>query len=382
MYAVGLKKSEEGIFHFDLEKPKILRDDEVLVKILETGIDGTDTSLYDNHIVDAAENEEFLILGHETVGVVEEIGKKVKKFTVGDFVVPTVRRGCGICTSCLNGKSDYCFTSLYKEHGIHKLHGFLTEYTVDSEADLVPVSREALPYAVWAEPMSIIEKALEQMKIVQSRLPSVCAHQEHKWDDTNWGSCKTAVVVGAGPLGFLATAYLRLFGVETYVMEIIPEDHIKVQMVKRMGAHYLDVRSFAPAMISDAINRIDIMFEASGASQIALDMIPLMSRNSVYIMTGIPRKVPHEVCMDGNMMLRTIVRQNIVIIGSVNGNRGHFVQGLARMKLIQERFNGILSDGITHRFKLSEYKKAFMLKDPTRLKIVFDIGQAPGGTTK
>lgn len=375
MFAVGLKKEEKGIFDFDIPKPVIQKNDDVLIKIMETGIDGTDTSLFQNHIVDTAENEQMLILGHETIGVVTEVGDAVKLFSAGDIVVPTVRRGCGICTSCLHGKSDYCFTGLYKEHGIHKLHGFLTEYTKSAEEYVVPVPVTARPYAVWAEPMSIVEKSFEQMKIVQSRLPASCPHAHHEWSDEEWGGCKTAIVVGAGPLGFLATAYLRLAGAEVYVIEIVPEDHVKVQMVKRLGAHYIDGRSFSPTAIAQALEHIDIIFEASGASQIALDLISIMSRNSVYIMTGIPRKVRHEVCTDGNMILRTIVRLNIVIIGSVNGNREHFVKGLQTLAKIQNQYNEILVDAITHRFPLAEYAKAFALDDPHQLKIVFDIGK-------
>lgn len=374
MYAVGLKKNENGIFHFDIEKPQIQKDDEVLIKILETGIDGTDAALFKHNIVDAAEDKNFLVLGHETVGQIAAVGKKVTKFKPGDIVVPTVRRGCGICTSCLNGKSDYCFTGLYKEHGIHKLHGYLTEFTVAPESYVVTVPTVARPYAVWSEPMSIIEKSFEQMQIVQSRLPSACPHRDHDWSDADWGTCKTAIVVGAGPLGFLATAYLRLYGVDVYVLEIVPEDHTKIEMIRRLGAHYLDANAFPPAKIAEALDRIDIIFEASGASQIALDLISIMSRNSVYIMTGIPQKVRHQVCTDGNTILRTVVRQNIVIIGSVNGNVHHFNAALKNMQKIQEKFNGILFDAITHRFKLADYEKAFNLDDPTQLKIVFEIG--------
>lgn len=375
MKAVGLKKNEKGIFTFDIPKPEIQNDDDVVLKILETGIDGTDLLLYHEHMVDAAENEDVLVLGHESVGMVESTGKNVTAVSPDDVVVPTVRRGCGICTSCLSGKSDYCFSGLYKEHGIHKLHGFLTEYTKSAEEYIVKVTHEERPYAVWTEPMSIVEKSFEQMKIVQSRLPASCPHTHHEWSDEEWGGCKTAIVVGAGPLGFLATAYLRLSGAEVYVIEIVPEDHAKVQMVKRLGAHYIDGRAFAPASIAAALEHIDIIFEASGASQIALDLIAIMSRNSAYIMTGIPRKVPHEVCTDGNMILRTIVRLNIVIIGSVNGNREHFIAGLQTLGKIQERYNGILTDAITHRFALSDYQRAFDLHDPKQLKIVFDIAK-------
>ncbi len=375
MFAVGLDKNKEGVFNFDIPKPEISQEDEVLIKIIKTGIDGTDYNLLKHHLVDSPENEEFLVLGHESYGVVEEVGSKVKKFKVGDLVVPTVRRGCGICISCKNKHSDYCYTGLYKEHGIHKLHGFLTSYTKAKEQYLVSLPKNLVESAVWTEPLSVVEKAFEVMRVVQSRLPYGCEHIEHDWNTKEWGKCKKAIVIGAGPLGFLAVAYLRLSGVETYVVEIVGENNIKIKLAKEMGAKYIDGKAFSPEQVLESVGQADIVFEASGASGLALKYIPHLSRNAVYLMTGIPRKDPNEVSIDANALMRNLVRQNQVIVGSVNSNAKHFSQALITMAEVNNKFDGILKRALTHTFALKDYEKGFFLEDPDRVKISFKINE-------
>lgn len=374
MYAVGLQKNTASVTHFDIPKPEIQDDDEVLIRHVEIGIDGSDKNVVKYNLIDPPDSEDRMVLGHESWGVVEAIGKKVTLFKAGDAVVPTVRRGCGICVSCLSNRSDYCYTGLYKEHGLHKLHGFLTKYSVIEEQYLVPLPDKLKPLGVWIEPLSVVEKAMEQLQIVQSRLPAFCPHQGHHWDDAHWGSCKKAVVIGAGPLGFLATALLILAGVETYIVEVLDEDNPRVQFAKRLGAEFIDGKSFRPGQIAKAVERIDIVFEASGASALAVNFIPHLSRNAAYIMTGVPRAGDQEMAVNTDSILRQIVRHNMVILGSVNSNAGHFKKAIEDLKLIEKEFGAILHDAITARLPLKDYQKGFeFLNDLDQVKVVFKI---------
>ncbi len=375
MRAVGLYKSKPGVALGDIPKPTIQRKTEVLVRILSTAIDGSDFSLVKNHLVEPPQNEEFMALGHECVGVVEAIGSDVKKLKVGDYVVPTVRRGCGLCPACQENMSDYCYTGLYKEHGLHFLHGFLTEYTVAQEKYLVAVEQNDLPIAVWVEPASIVVKAFDQMLRIQQRVPSACSHLEHNWDKQDWPGCKRALVLGAGPLGFLAVAWLRSYGIDTYVLEVVSRDALKIQMVKEMGARYVDGRNFGPKKIMEGIGHVDVIFEATGASDVALSFIEMMSRNSVYLLMGVPRAAENNVCFDANSMLRHIVRQNQVILGSVNSNAEHFRRATEFVRRANAQFDHILERAITHRFTLEQYEQAFDRRDD-RLKVVFDISKS------
>ncbi|MBI2660890.1 alcohol dehydrogenase catalytic domain-containing protein, partial [Candidatus Woesearchaeota archaeon] len=302
---------------------------------------------------------------------VEEVGDKVTSLKKGDYAVATARRGCGQCQSCFNGQSDMCFTGLFSERGLHKLHGFFTDHVVDPEEYIVKVSPKLKNIAVLAEPMSIVVKGVEQAMFVQSRLPWTC-------DPTNANnkdfSCRTAVIIGAGPIGFLAACLLRLQHIDVYVLERKEEDNYRIKLLKGIGAKYMDIRKIKFDELSKITGNVDIMFEASGASELAVNMIPHMGRNGVYVMTGIPRGELHYT-IDTNLMLRQIVRFNQAIIGTVNGNRNHFVNGLNEMEQIEKKFKGILSKSITARYRLDDYKKAIFDKNPDNVKVIFEIGK-------
>jgi threonine dehydrogenase-like Zn-dependent dehydrogenase len=375
MFAVGLVRDKPGIQSFQIPEPGITQPDAVLVKVTRVGLDGTDFSLVRYDEKNLPQGKDELVLGHEMVGIVQETGPEVRTLKPGDIVTMTVRRGCGLCHPCLHGQSDMCLTGLYTERGIYKADGFLTRYVVDREQYVVKVPPDLERYAVLTEPLSIAEKGVEQIRLIQSRLPWTCPHPEHTFSSPNWGECKTALVIGAGPLGFLATCLLRLAGVTTYVAEIVPENNFKIKMIQKLGAKYLDVRGKKPQEVGElggTSEHLDIVFEASGASELALGLIPYMSRGSIYVMTGVPHG-ERKAEIDADRMLRQIVLQNQVIVGSVNSNRSHFELALKDMREINRRFGDILAEVCTHSFKLEEYESAFHLHEPDQLKVIMEV---------
>ena len=376
MLALGMLRGKEGVQSFDIPVPEIKQSDEVMVRVKQVGLDGTDFNMLRYQLQDLADGRDEVIMGHEMVGVVEGTGSAVTSLTPGDVVVMTVRRGCGICHPCLHNQSDMCMTGLYTERGIHRLDGFLTRFVVDKEQYILKVPPQLRDLAVFSEPLSIVEKGIEQIKLIQSRLPWTCSHPEHGFQSGDWGGCKTALVVGAGPLGLLATALLRLAGTQTYVADIVSEDTPKVHLVRHMNAIYVDTRGKTPAEIVgqcfEASGAIDIIFEAAGAAATAIELINYMSRSSIYVMTGIPRK-EMMLQVDGAQLVRQLVRYNQVIVGSVNSNRNHFQMALDDMGEVNVRFNGMLGEMITNRFQLEEYEQAFALDDSKHIKTVIEV---------
>ena len=318
MLAIGMRRGKTGVHTFNLPKPEIKRPNEVLVRVQEVGVDGTDLNMVKHNLQDIAEDRNEIVMGHEMVGKVEAIGSEVGSIAIGDTVVMTVRRGCGLCQPCLHNQSDMCMTGLYTERGIHKRDGFFTEFVVDEEQYLIKVPPSLAKLAVFTEPLSIVEKGVEQIRIIQSRLPWGCDHSDHGFLSPSWGKCKTALVVGAGPLGLLATALLRLAEVNTCVADIVPEDSPKAHLVNHMGANYVNATGKTPKeMINfccDPSGNLDIIFEASGAAATAIDLINYMSRSSIYVMTGIPRgELVAQV--DAAQLVRQMVRYNQVVVG-------------------------------------------------------------------
>ena len=153
-------RGEEGVHSFEMPMPEIVQDDDVLVRVEQVGLDGTDFNIVRMNLQDMAPGQETMTLGHEMVGKVEKIGSGVKTLSPGDVVTMTARRGCGQCHPCEHNQSDRCMTGLFTERGIHKLDGVLSEYVVDREQYIVKVPPELREFAVFTEPLSIVEKAI------------------------------------------------------------------------------------------------------------------------------------------------------------------------------------------------------------------------------
>ncbi len=375
MLAAGMLRGKQGVHIFEIPVPEIKEPDEVLVRVKEVGLDGTDFNMVRYGLQDIAEGRDEMSMGHEMVGVVEVVGEGVKSLAAGDIVTVTVRRGCGICSPCHHNQSDMCMTGLYTERGIHKRDGFLTRFVVDREQYIVKVPRHLRKIAVFTEPLSIAEKGIEQIRFLQSRLPWTCEHPEHAFLSPEWGGCKTALVVGAGPLGILATALLKLHGVNTYVADIVSEESFKVHLVKQMGAIYVDARDKKPEKLVELCcnaGSLDIIFEASGAAATAVELIPHMARSSIYVMTGIPRE-EIVIRLDAAQLVREIVRRNQVVVGSVNSNRSHFEMALRDMGEINSRFDGLLEEMLTHRVRLEDCQRAFNLSDSGHIKTIVEV---------
>jgi threonine dehydrogenase-like Zn-dependent dehydrogenase len=375
MLAVGIVRGKEGVHALEIPEPEIGQPDEVMVRVKEVGLDGTDFNMIRHKLQDIAESRDEMAMGHEMIGQVEAVGTAVKSLAPGDLVTMTVRRGCGKCHPCLHNQSDMCRTGEYTERGIHKLDGYLARFSVDREQYIVRVPPELAGLAVLTEPLSICEKAIDQIRIIQSRLPWTCPHPEHTFASDTWGVCLNALVVGAGPLGLLATALLRLNGVQTWTSDIVPEDSIKIHLVKQMGASYLDSRGKTAKELVDICSLegdLDIILDASGAAATALELISYMSRSSIYVMTGIPRE-GLLINLDAGQIVRQMVRNNQVVVGSVNSNRSHFEMALGDIGKINDRFDGLLTEMVTHRYRLEDFQRAFDSADPRHIKTVIEV---------
>ena len=139
----------------DVDKPKP-NHGQVLLKPIRVGICGTDKEIIEGKYGKAPPGSQYLILGHEALAVVEELGDGVDNVSVGDVVVPTVRRPL----DC-NLPVDYCPLGHYVEHGIWGLHGHAAEYSVTDAKYLVKVPKELVDVAVLTEPLSVVEKGID-----------------------------------------------------------------------------------------------------------------------------------------------------------------------------------------------------------------------------
>ena len=154
MKAIAIVPGTAGSQVVERPEPSITTQDEVKVRIIRVGICGTDREEVFGGRAQAPDGQKELVIGHEMFGQVMSTGSSVTRAKPGDYAVFTVRRGCGECPSCLMNRADMCQTGKYLERGIRGLDGYQTEYAVDKEQYIVPVSAELEPVGVLMEPLS------------------------------------------------------------------------------------------------------------------------------------------------------------------------------------------------------------------------------------
>lgn len=145
--------------------------------------------------------------------------------------------------------------------------------------------------------------------------------------------------------------------------------------MKHLGASYIDSsgRTAEEIVRRCALgDNLNIVIEASGAAETALQLISHLSRSSIYVMTGIPRE-GLLTQVDAAEIVRETVRKNQVIVGSVNSNRTHFEMALRDISAIDARFDGMLKEMITHRYRLDDFRRAFDERGPTHIKTAIEV---------
>ncbi len=331
----------------------VISSGQALVRLLELGVDGTDIEINRGEYGEAPSDKDFIVLGHEAVGQIENPG--TTKLGKGDFVVPMVRRP-DECVDCQRGQLDMCLEGNYRECGIKGAHGFLREYLAEASDFLVPVPKELRNIAVLTEPTSIATKGIEQAIEFHNRSAN---------------PINTAVVLGAGPLGLLTTALLRLHDYTTYTIDIVPRASLKAQLVESAGANYLDENESPLVDLPDRIGNLDLIMEATGNSTVAFQAMSALGTNGVLCLMGVSTgQKPLEV--NASSLNMQMVLGNKMVFGTVSSNRGHFERSLQSLAIMEQKWPGWLSRLITRRLILDEFKDA-LDPAPDNIKTVIEL---------
>src|SRR5262245_798978 len=294
MKAVAVVPGTRQVVLAEQDLPRVTSPTQVRLRMLEVGVCGTDREICAFQYGTPPPGSDHLVIGHESLGEVVEVGSAVSRLRAGDLVVPMVRRPCphDDCAACRAGRQDSCFTGDFSERGIKGLHGFMTEMVVDDERYMRVVPRALREVAVLVEPLTIAEKGLIQVDQVQQRLPWACA----VGSGTPHQACHRAVVIGAGPVGVLGAMALVARGYDTsvYSRELAPNP--KADLVTSIGARYFSAQETSLEQVAEEIGNIDVVYEATGASAVAFQMMRVLGTNGVFVFTGVPRRrAPIEV---------------------------------------------------------------------------------------
>jgi glucose 1-dehydrogenase len=277
-----------------------------------------------------------------------------------------VRRPCphDTCNACGSSQQDFCYTGDFVERGIKRAHGFMTECIVDHENYMNVVPRSLRDVGVLVEPLTIAEKALEQIWQVQQRLPWACPLVDGK----RGGNCHRAVVLGAGPVGVLGAMALAAADFDTFVYSREPQGSAKSKLVASFGAHYISAADTPAKELRSVVGNIDVVYEAAGASNVAFDAMESLGTNGIFVFTGVPgRKGPIPV--DTDALMRNLVLKNQVVFGTVNAGRSCFENAVRDLGIFAARWPGAVESLITSRRRVDDYREP-LLGTPQGIKNV------------
>lgn len=336
MKAVAVFPATRELRVLDVPEPPPVTGRQVLLRVLEVGICGTDREIASFEYGAPPAGSDHLVLGHEALAEVVEVGPEVTLVAKGDLVVPTVRRPCphARCPACRAGRQDFCITGDFRERGIKEAHGFLQERVVEEEENLVPVPRKLADVAVLTEPMSVAAKASEQVGAIQRRLP--------------WERLRVrALALGAGPVGLLGAASMVVSGCKTFVYSIEPASSDRAELTRALGATYVSGQDLELKELGGKHGPFDVIYEAVGLSSVAFAALDALGPNGLFVFTGVPA-LGGTSEIETDAVMRRIVLGNQLILGTVNASRSAFALALHELEqsmfLFPETVRGLITD--------------------------------------
>jgi threonine dehydrogenase-like Zn-dependent dehydrogenase len=343
MKAVGVFPAKKEVKLVERDQPRITAPDQVKLRMLAVGVCGTDREICSFEYGTPPAGSDHFILGHESLGEVVETGAAVTRVKPGDLVIASVRRPCPhpSCVACRSGRPDFCITGDYHEHGIKDMDGFMTEFVVDGEQYLNPVPAELREVAVLVEPLTIAEKGLIQVRSIQQRLP---------WN----GYRHRAVVLGAGPVGLLGAMALVQSGFDTYVYSLEPPPNPQAAIAAAIGAQYRSSKADSVARLAAGIGNIDLVYEATGASQFAFEVLPFLGANGVFVFTGVPGH-DREIEIDTSLIMKNLVLKNQIVLGTVNAGMDAFQAAIRDLTAFYKQWPDAVRALITGRYPIEAF---------------------------
>jgi threonine 3-dehydrogenase len=325
MKALVKNNSKRGLWLEDVPEPQIGIND-VLIKVNRTGICGTDLHIYNWDAWAQKTIPVPMVVGHEFVGTIVEVGSNVKDFFPGEIVSGEGHVVCGRCRNCLAGRRHLCADT--KGIGVNR-PGAFAEYI-------------SLPMTnVWHHKPDI---DLDVASIFDPFGNAV--HTALSFPILG----EDVLITGAGPIGIMAAAVVKHAGARFVVVTDVNE--YRLDLAKKMGATIaLDVRK---GKLADAQQQLgmtegfDVGLEMSGNPSAFRDMIDHMCHGGKIAMLGIPSG---DMAIDWNKVVF-----NMLTIKGIYG-REMYETWYKMTVMLQSGLN--IQPVITHKFPFADFEKGF-----------------------
>ena len=243
----------------NVEDPRIEQPTDALVRITSCALCGSDLHMYDGR----AGAQPGPVLGHEPLGVVEEVGPAVTGIKKGDRVFMPAHISCGFCINCVRGYSAACLTLNPGSWGASYGYAKMGPYR-GAQAEYLRV-----PYAD-ANCIQLPGTPGDEQEDDFAMLPDAIVTGYHATELAKVGAGDTVAVFGAGSIGLL-TAYSALLrgAAEVYVVDIVPD---RLQKAREIGAIPIDFSKGDPVEQIRELRRQTV----SSLAQVAPVMVGVM----------------------------------------------------------------------------------------------------------
>ncbi|MDN4172578.1 zinc-dependent alcohol dehydrogenase [Nocardioides sp. SOB77] len=213
----------------EVPDPTIVDPTDAIIKVTSTGLCGSDLHLYEPLSPFMTKGD---VVGHEPMGVVQEVGPEVKDLKVGDRVVVPFNVSCGTCWTCSQGLHSQCETTQNREHGTGaSLLGYSKLYgqVPGGQAEYLRVQfADTLPIKVPEGPSD------DRFVYLSDVLPT--AYQAVRYAELPPDG--VLLVMGAGPIGDMAARIAMHEGHRVIVVDRVPE---RLERVRARGAETIDL---------------------------------------------------------------------------------------------------------------------------------------------
>ncbi|MEL0656444.1 L-threonine 3-dehydrogenase [Pseudoalteromonas issachenkonii] len=325
MKALSKLKAELGIWMTDAPKPEVGHND-LLIKIRKTAICGTDVHIYKWDEWASKTIPTPMVVGHEYVGEVVDMGQEVRGFQVGDRVSGEGHITCGHCRNCRAGRVHLCRNTTGV--GVNR-EGAFAEYLV-----IPAFNAFKIPDNISDELASIFDPF------------GNAVHTALSFDLVG----EDVLITGAGPIGIMAAAVAKHVGARHVVITDVNE--YRLDLARKMGASR--AVNVANEKLEDVMKELgmtegfDIGLEMSGVPSAFNSMLNNMNHGGKIAMLGIP---PSDMAVDWNQ----VIFKGLVIKGIYG--REMFETWYKMASLIQSGLD--LNPIITHQYSVDDFQAGF-----------------------
>lgn len=345
----------------DLPEPAEPAVGEVLCRTLQLGVCGTDREILLSQRPALPERQPFLVLGHECLARIEQVGPSVTSFSVGDLVVPVVRRP--LPAFAHSYRVDMLAFGQFTERGIFHEHGFATPLWIDRPEYVLRVPNVIADHAVLAEPLAVSEKAVNEALIVQ----------QARIGPEEWRSIPPRVLVtGQGPIAFTAVLAAIARGWPVTMTGRDRPDSFRASLAQRFGARYV---SFEPNLFDlDDVETdgYDLVLECTGADDVMLAAATSLASRGVMVWLGSTR-LPEPRSRNVERLMRDGILRNHLHLATVNSAPRDFIDALRHLEQLVASHPKELAELVTVRVSPEDSLEHYLHRLPQGIKTVVEF---------